>query len=615
MEAAAQHDGPSSSVCSTCLRKIKLSTVPADGLVLTCDSCDTLLSAGTKIWSCATCDHDVCQKCKPPEDSLDLQRGAPTPDPMEDGEEDGEGEGEDDDSPEAQVAKQRRVAAAVDRQRRLLAGSKHFVGGRRRQRGDGEEGAGEEGGDDETEEGANRLAGVLSQGIMVCDSMHMVPPNALLPGPSQELQNWHRRRRLGLVSVPAQSGVAVGDAPGAGPAPPRLEYVPATPGELGPAEFSGAASLSAPSVASAATAAPAEAAPAEVLGYPLVLMRSLIEQVYTYVHRHHSGHIDWTAVAASLRPQLQPEQAHRLWRLVAYRLATPTGYEDAFYEDPSAGAPVGTGHPHTKRKRASLPASLAQVEPHGRENMPRRPHSGPRGCAPLHRRTQLLGAALWAREERPRRVDADDGLRHGLRSGGFARSPISPLVALQVELDYGSDLDEYSRPASMARDRDRVAMNVGNAKQPKTPRGGTEWPPAGTPRLPTRAYPAAAGVGWPKLHEDGRGPLNLGLPPPHSKKAAAAQIKEGMLGCADQEAYTLKEAMRLTVTAKPWNEADRPVESGLSVASQRGSPAPSAAPARCWRIRQALGWLCWALGRLSALERRARGDPVPLRSP
>ena len=64
-----------------------------------------------------------------------------------------------------------------------------------------------------------------------------------------------------------------------------------------------------------------------------------------------------------MRPRLQPEEAHRLWRLVAYTLATPNGYEDGFYAfEPGEGEPVGTGHPHTKRKRAGLPASLAQVE-------------------------------------------------------------------------------------------------------------------------------------------------------------------------------------------------------------------------------------------------------------
>ena len=139
----ADHDA--TSVCQTCLRKIKLSTVPADGLELKCDGCSSVLLAGAKIWSCAACDHDVCHKCRPPADSLDLRRG--TPDPVDDGEED---EGEEDD-PEARAAKARRVAAAVDRQQRLLAGTKDWVGdGRRRRRGDdGDEGAGEEGGNDE----------------------------------------------------------------------------------------------------------------------------------------------------------------------------------------------------------------------------------------------------------------------------------------------------------------------------------------------------------------------------------------------------------------------------------------------------------------------------------
>ena len=128
----------------------------------------------------------------------------------------------------------------------------------------------------------------------------------------------------------------------------------------------------------------------------------------------------------------------------------------------------------------------------------------------------------------------------------------------------------YSHHMGKARDRDRVAMDVGNAKQPKTPRTGTEWPLAGTPRLPARAYPAPAGVAWPKLHEDGRGPLNLGLLPPHSKKAVATvQVNEVAEG-----AYTLKEAMRLTVQSKPWNEAGRPVGSGLSVAPQPSTARP-----------------------------------------
>ena len=138
----------------------------------------------------------------------------------------------------------------------------------------------------------------------------------------------------------------------------------------------------------------------------------------------------------------------------------------------------------------------------------------------------------------------------------------------------------------MARDRDCVAMDVGNAKkQSKTPRTATEWPLVGTPRLPARAYPAAAGVTWPKLHEDGRGPLNLGLPPPHSKKAAAAaQVNEVAEG-----AYTLKEAMRLTVQSKPWNEAGRPVGKRHYRGGLSRWRLSSARPGLLGRIRLVLG--------------------------
>ena len=58
---------------------------------------------------------------------------------------------------------------------------------------------GEEGGDGEPDEAAeeDRLAKLLSQGIMVCDSTYMVPPNVVLPVWPQELQDWQRQRRLG----------------------------------------------------------------------------------------------------------------------------------------------------------------------------------------------------------------------------------------------------------------------------------------------------------------------------------------------------------------------------------------------------------------------------------
>ena len=61
---------------------------------------------------------------------------------------------------------------------------------------------------------------------------------------------------------------------------------------------------------------------------------------------------------------------------------------------------------------------------------------------------------------------------------------------------------------------------------------------------------AAARLGWPKLHEDGRGPLQLGLPPPN-KKVPAKEAKE-----EEDGACSLKEAMRLTVRAAAWTEEE-----------------------------------------------------------
>ena len=98
----------------------------------------------------------------------------------------------------------------------------------------------------------------------------------------------------GLVDVPARSPVGaspVGESPvvrspveeGGDPVP-LLE--PATPGH-----GDGASGLT------TAGGARAEAEQAEVLGYPLVVMRSLVEQVYTWVQRHHTGHVDWSCVA------------------------------------------------------------------------------------------------------------------------------------------------------------------------------------------------------------------------------------------------------------------------------------------------------------------------------
>ena len=45
------------------------------------------------------------------------------------------------------------------------------------------------------------------------------------------------------------------------------------------------------------------------------------------------------------------------------------------------------------------------------------------------------------------------------------------------------------------------------------------WPPVGTPRMVGRGFPRPPGVPLPRIHEDGSGPLDLGLEPPRKKQA------------------------------------------------------------------------------------------------
>ena len=111
-----------------------------------------------------------------------------------------------------------------------------------------------------------------------------------------------------------------------------------------------------------------------------------------------------------------------------------------------------------------------------------------------------------------------------------------------------SDVDEFLQ----AHHRRVLELQA----EPKKSDGSTKrpplWPAHGTPRLVGRKYPAWPGVSRkPKLPEDGSGPLNLGVPPPGKKGSAAGGSAEGK-----EKSYSLKEAMQLKVTLKPWNDEE-----------------------------------------------------------
>ena len=58
--------------------------------------------------------------------------------------------------------------------------------------------------------------------------------------------------------------------------------------------------------------------PTLLLGHPMSTIKQLLEVVHTWVVQHRNGHIDWAAVGAKMRPELSGDEAHRLWRGVAY---------------------------------------------------------------------------------------------------------------------------------------------------------------------------------------------------------------------------------------------------------------------------------------------------------
>ena len=66
----------------------------------------------------------------------------------------------------------------------------------------------------------------------------------------------------------------------------------------------------------------------------------------------------------------------------------------------------------------------------------------PCGRPPLQRPAHLLGAALWALEERPRRLGANERLRR--RSGARPESPIAQPLVLQASGADGAPCVRYA---------------------------------------------------------------------------------------------------------------------------------------------------------------------------
>ena len=86
-----------------------------------------------------------------------------------------------------------------------------------------------------------------------------------------------------------------------------------------------------------------------VLGVPLRRLLRLVNTVHAWVHTQRSGRIDWEAIARRMsrprqgeapQPPMSAADAHRLWRLLAYRMAAPPGLASMLGNDSEPSAPV-----------------------------------------------------------------------------------------------------------------------------------------------------------------------------------------------------------------------------------------------------------------------------------
>ena len=114
----------------------------------------------------------------------------------------------------------------------------------------------------------------------------------------------------------------------------------------------------------------------QVLGYPLHRLLRLVHTVHEWVSMQKSGRIDWEAIASRMsssrpgeaqQPLMSAADAHRLWRLLAYRMAAPAPAPVAGPEASDGGIAGEVeaqlmAAARLQRGRAQPPASLSEVE-------------------------------------------------------------------------------------------------------------------------------------------------------------------------------------------------------------------------------------------------------------
>ena len=175
-------------------------------------------------------------------------------------------------------------------------------------------------------------------------------------------------------------------------------------------------------------------------------------------------------------PLMTGSEAHRLWRLLAYKMAAPQANDEEEEEEEVWEVVV---------------VVVGQEEE----------EEGFSGLAGGGEEGEEVGDGV----EDPRYHPTAPSINLRTR-------PEPPNTLEEVSLDGESDHEEFVRSAHY-RDASQPQQHA-RAKAQRMP----QWSAVGTPRLIGRGFPRPPGSPLPKIAEDGTGPLDLGLEPPRSGK-------------------------------------------------------------------------------------------------
>ena len=290
-------DGAATVTCCPSGHKLALLTADKSMTALSCDMCHGALSAGSDFFSCAACDYDLCTKCTGMDRDTDA---APLPR-----------------RPSVRRSTKRASNRSARRRRRQSsAGRVHGTSSTRARRGSAEAPA-----------AAAPAAAAAAPPPSGRRWRQLVDGSASRRCEAVRFGAYIYGNGLAHNAIAMTSGLQNANHR----APPPLEAPASTDSSRGGLDGG---------------------APDTVAGYPLRRILRLVEVVYEWVSTHRSGKVDWAAVARAMGrarqgepppPRMATEEAHRLWRLVAYKMTNPAAFMEVEVELPQLASDVADG--------------------------------------------------------------------------------------------------------------------------------------------------------------------------------------------------------------------------------------------------------------------------------